>query len=189
MVKAADHSDLCGLAQTHIHIDPSARRQYSCAHLRPIVQLINETLVYELQQTPTGLQTKSKNNIQSHDKELIYIRTKAKTNKNNVRNAHIRTKHHNSDISTQNCEFNSLFYLQRKQLPYGLRITVGLKKYFKHACFTHHYVMTLHFRFLTRQFITFHLQTETQKERNIQDNMRCTTHFLLNVLQITCIFK
>lgn len=98
MVKAADHSDLCGLAQTqllqtHIHIDPSARRQYSCAHLRPIVQLINETLVYELQQTPTGLQTKSKNNIQSHDKEqLIYIRTKAKTNKNNVRNAHIRAK-------------------------------------------------------------------------------------------------
>lgn len=36
--KAADHSDLCGpaqtqLLQTRIHIDPSAGRQYTCAHL------------------------------------------------------------------------------------------------------------------------------------------------------------
>lgn len=61
--KAAGLSDLCGPAQTKLlqtHIDPSGRRQYACAHLRPMIQLINETLVCELLQMPTGLQSNKK---------------------------------------------------------------------------------------------------------------------------------
>lgn len=53
--KAADHSDL---RHTFTSIAFMARS-------RPIIQPINETLVYELQKTPTGLQDKTK---QSHDK-------------------------------------------------------------------------------------------------------------------------